>query len=196
MVVDGRDLQWFGARERITHIETKAIWPARGRDFVVRVRHTSRRRGVELITSEVRERETCLSPRERVPSLSRKRARARRERAHEPATHARAARPRSRRVVRATMRGRHLIEPCAGGCLYTMIHEFDPAGAVPRGVVNFIAVRQPHKYMVQLRDLVAELEREGRREAARGARAARGDAESQAESVDAALMNSGTCSHH
>ena len=94
------------------------------------------------------------------------------------------------------MRGRHLIEPCAGGCLYTMIHEFDPAGAVPRGVVNFIAVRQPHKYMVQLRDLVAELEREGRREAARGARAARGDAESQAESVDAALMNSGTCSHH
>ena len=79
MVVDGRDLQWFGARERITHIETKAIWPARGRDFVVRVRHTSRRRGVELITNEVRERETCLSPRERVPSLSRKRARARRD---------------------------------------------------------------------------------------------------------------------
>ena len=86
-----------------------------------------------------------------------------------PATHARA--PERRGLVRGRLRGIHLVEPRGDGCLYTCIHEIDPAGNAPAGVallldarrgkstqaprklVNWFALRKPLVYCAQVRAL-------------------------------------------
>jgi hypothetical protein len=67
--------------------------------------------------------------------------------------------PVTQQYCRGTLRGLHLMEPLAGGrsCLYTCIHEIDPAGLAPRKLVNLFALRKPLTYMVQLRDLAVRM---------------------------------------
>ena len=60
--------------------------------------------------------------------------------------------------VRATLRGLHLLEPRGPDrCLYTCVHEIDPAGNAPRKLVNWFALRRPLQYMTALRELAVEM---------------------------------------
>ena len=88
---------------------------------------------------------------------------------NEPTTHREA--PPRRGKVRATLRGLHLVQPLGPNrCLYTCVHEIDPAGRAPRALVNWFALRRPLQYMVALRELAAEMHRERDTVASRGSR--------------------------
>ena len=70
-----------------------------------------------------------------------------------PTTHARTP-SLVRSVVRGRLGGIHVIEATgADACWYTMVHQIDPAGAAPRKIVNWFALRKPVAYMEQLRAL-------------------------------------------
>ena len=58
--------------------------------------------------------------------------------------------------VRGVLNGLHLVEPHKDGCVYTMVSQMDPRGAIPMVIVNWFAMRRPLQYMVALRDLVEE----------------------------------------
>ena len=55
--------------------------------------------------------------------------------------------------VRGVLNGLHLVEPHKDGCVYTMVSQMDPRGAIPMVIVNWFAMRRPLQYMVALRDL-------------------------------------------
>ena len=78
---------------------------------------------------------------------------------NEPTTHHEA--PVRRGKVRATLRGLHLVQPLGPNrCLYTCVHEIDPAGRAPRSLVNWFALRRPLQYMMALRELAGEIHRQ------------------------------------
>ena len=58
--------------------------------------------------------------------------------------------------VRGVLNGLHLVEPHKDGCVYTMVSQMDPRGAIPMVIVNWFAMRRPLQYMVALRDLAEE----------------------------------------
>ena len=88
---------------------------------------------------------------------------------NEPTTHREA--PVRRGKVRATLRGLHLVQPLGPNrCLYTCVHEIDPAGRAPRALVNWFALRRPLQYMVALRELAGEMHRGRDTVASRGSR--------------------------
>ena len=88
---------------------------------------------------------------------------------NEPTTHREA--PPRRGKVRATLRGLHLVQPLGPNrCLYTCVHEIDPAGRAPRALVNWFALRRPLQYMVALRELAGEMHRGRDAVASRGSR--------------------------
>ena len=77
---------------------------------------------------------------------------------NEPTTHHEA--PARRGKVRATLRGLHLVQPLGPNrCIYTCVHEIDPAGRAPRALVNWFALRRPLQYMIALRELSLEMRR-------------------------------------
>ena len=83
-----------------------------------------------------------------------------------PTTHARTP-PLQRAVVRGKLGGIHVIEAEGpDACRYTMVHQIDPAGAAPRKLVNWFALRKPVAYMEQLRALAATRAERGREAAA------------------------------
>ena len=122
-----------------------------GRDLEWRDRR--RERTTYILTKPV----FPLAPRDFVCSVRHERLRSGAELIiNEPTTHRSA--PARRGKVRATLRGLHLVQPLGPNrCLYTCVHEIDPAGRAPRALVNWFALRRPLQYMMALRELAVEM---------------------------------------
>jgi len=165
-VVGGRDVEWVHTSssseqiyERVTYIETKPVWPLKARDFVCRVRYEKVLPNSSSSLSSKSSFCSSSSPFELIVNSA--------------TTHPNA--PPLRGLVRGRLRGLHLMEPveapgnpnsrvattddkvgqqpAAVRCLYTCIHEIDPAGLAPRRLVNWFAVRRPRQYCALVKAL-------------------------------------------